>query len=73
MKGLGIISMMEIVLLFMEAIILMPVINSVITGSSSYMDSSQLLAAGLIGVVMIAAVFSKFFQRDAPQYYQGYG
>jgi len=73
MKGLGLVSMMEIVLLFCAAVIMMPVINNIISGSSSYMDASQLLVAGLIGIVMLVAVFAKFFQRDAPQYYQGYG
>lgn len=73
MKGLGLVSMMEIVLLFCAVIIFLPVINSIITGSSSYMDSSQLLVAGLVGIVMLVAVFAKFFQRDTPQYYQGYG
>jgi hypothetical protein len=71
MKGLGLVSLMEICLLFCGVIIMLPTINSVISGSSSYMDSSQLLLAGLIGIVMIVAVFAKFFQPEAPQYYQG--
>jgi NADH:ubiquinone oxidoreductase subunit 6 (subunit J) len=73
MKGLSLVSLMEIVMLFVAVIMMLPTINSVINGATPYMDSSQVIAAGLIGLVMIVAVFSKFFQRDAPQYYQNYG
>ena len=73
MKGLGMTQMLEIIILFVGVICLLPAVNSMITANSSYMDSSQLIAAGLIGIVMILAVLAKFFHHEAPQYYQGYG